>query len=266
MLMTRLRLVVSRLRDPRGFTLIELLVAMIAGVIVLGALVVILEITINQTARIDETAQVNQTGRLTMTKIVDELQSACVARAFAPVQETSTPIALKFIAAFTPAADITASEAAEHEIVWSKSAETLTDKKYGDLTGENGTIKFSGTQGSASATRLGEKITEGSTEGPSSSHPGLFHYYKYNTTASGSTGTPETALTEISLAETAALGTSAKEVAAVVVTFKAGATHEELLRSETKAIASLPSEISDQVTFAFAAPTSESSIKDGPCQ
>lgn len=261
--MTHLRRCIIRLRDPRGFTLIEALVAMIAGVVVVGALVMILEITINQTARIKETAQANQTGRTTMTKIVDELQSACVAPDFAPIQEKSTPTNLKFISAPTSAANITASEAAEHEIVWSKSAETLTEYRYADLTGENASIKFSGTQGTATVTRLGEKITAGT----SFATPGLFHYYKYNTSVSGGTTAAETALTEVSLAtETTELGTTAKEVAAVVITFKAGATHEELLHSETKAKASVPSEISDQVTFAFSAPRSETTITDGPCR
>jgi prepilin-type N-terminal cleavage/methylation domain-containing protein len=264
MLMTRLHVCIARLRDPSGFTLIELLVAMIAGVIVIGALVLILEVTINQTARIDETAQVNQTGRTTMTKILDEMQSACLGREFAPVQETSTPSTLRFAAAFSSAANIKASEAAIHEIVWSKTGETLTEYKYLGSSGENTTITFSTTKQSTSGTRLGEKITQGKQGGK---EVAIFRYYKYNTVPTGTSETSESALKEIPLTtETTQLGTTAKEVAAVVVTFKAGATHEELLQSETKARESLPSEISDQVTFAFAAPTTEAKIEDGPCR
>jgi prepilin-type N-terminal cleavage/methylation domain-containing protein len=261
MLVTLLRSCVARLRDPSGFTLIELLVAMIAGVIVIGALVLILEVTINQTARIDETAQANQTGRTTMTKIVDEMQSACLGREFAPVQETSTPSTLRFAAAFSSAANIKASEAAIHEIVWSKTGETLTEYKYLGSSGENTNIAFSTTKQSTNGIRLGEKITQGQ------SGTAIFRYYKYSATPSSTSETSESALTEIKPAtETTQLGTAAKEVAAVVVTFKAGASHEELLHSETKARESLPSEISDQVTFAFAAPTTEVKIEDGPCR
>jgi prepilin-type N-terminal cleavage/methylation domain-containing protein len=264
MLMSLLHRCMARLRDPSGFTLIELLVAMIAGVIVIGALVLILEVTINQTARIDETAQVNQTGRTTMTKLVDEMQSACLSREFAPVQEASTPSTLRFAAAFSSAADIKASEAAIHEIVWSKTGETLTEYKYLGSSGENGNITFSTTKQSTSGTRLGEKITLGKQGGK---EVAIFRYYKYSTTPTSGSEAPESDLSPITLAsETTQLGTAAKEVAAVVVTFKAGATHEELLKSETKARESLPSEISDQVTFAFASPTTEANIEDGPCR
>ncbi len=263
--MTRLRLIVSRLRDPRGFTLIEALVAMIAGTIVLFALVVILEITINQTSRIDETAQVNQAGRTTMTKIVDEMQSACLETKFAPIQAKSTEDSIRFAAAFTEKADIAYSEAAIHKIEWSPTAETLTESKYAGTSGENGKIVFSETPESTT-TRLGEKITRGAVP--------IFRYYKYReagaTGTTSGTATPEEALEEIKPGgatgtETTELGSEAPNVAAVAIAFKTGAKHEELLRSETKAITAVPSEISDQVTFAFAAPTSESLIKDGPC-
>jgi prepilin-type N-terminal cleavage/methylation domain-containing protein len=262
--MIHLRHLCSRLRDPRGFTLIEVLVAMIAGTIVLFALVLILEITINQTSRIDETAQVNQAGRTTMTKIVDELQSACLETKFAPVQAKSTEDSIRFAAAFTEKADIAYSEAAIHKIEWSPTAETLTESKYAGTSGENGKIVFSETPESAT-TRLGEKITRGAVP--------IFRYYKYHEAgATSGTEAPETALEEIKPGgsagtETTELGTtSASEVAAVAVTFRTSAKHEELLHSETKAHAAVPSEISNQVTFAFAAPTSESLIKDGPCQ
>jgi prepilin-type N-terminal cleavage/methylation domain-containing protein len=264
MLMTQLHQRLQPMSGQQGFTLIETLVAMIAGVIVLGALVLIFEITINETSRIDETTQANQSGRLTMTKIVDELQSACLGREFAPVQGTSTESKLRFVNAYSKEANIPASEAFEHEIVWSKSAGTLTEYKYAGASGENTNITFSGTASPTSGTLLGEKLSAGGT---SETTP-IFRYYKYNTTPTSGTEAAETALTQIEPAsETTALGTTvAKEVAAVVVTFKGGARHEELLRNETKAQKSLPTELSDQVTFAFAAPTSESTIKDGPCR
>jgi prepilin-type N-terminal cleavage/methylation domain-containing protein len=263
MQMTHLHLIVSRLRDPRGFTLIEVLVAMIAGTIVLGALVLILEITINQTSRIDETAQVNQAGRTTMTKIVDELQSACLETKFAPIQAKSTEDSIRFAAAFTEKADIAYSEAAIHKIEWNSTAQTLTESRYAGTSGENGKIVFSETPESTT-TRLGEKITQGESGGKVP----IFRYYRYRPSgATSGTEAPEEALEEISPgSETTELGTKASEVAAVDITFKTGAKREELLHSETKAVAAVPSEISDQVTFAFSAPTSESTIADGPCQ
>jgi Tfp pilus assembly protein PilW len=261
--MTPTRRRIARLRDPSGFTLIEALVAMIAGVVVLGALVVILEVTINQTSRIDETAQANQTGRTTMTRIVDELQSACLGREFAPIRGSSTDNVLRFAAAYSKEANIKASEAAEHEIVWSKAGETLTEYKYAGSSGENTGIVFSTTKESSSGTRIGEKIGH-----PVSEEVPIFRYYKYRATPIGTSETPENALEQIKpTTETTELGSAAaKLVAAVVVTFKAGALHQELLANETKARESVRSELSDQTTFAFAAPTSETTITDGPCR
>jgi Tfp pilus assembly protein PilW len=264
--MTCIHRCIARLRDARGFTLIETLVAMIAGVVVIGALVVILEVTINQTSRIDETAAANQTGRTTMTKIADELQSACLGHEFAPVQGSSTENDLVFAAAYSKEANIKASEAAKHEILWNKSNETLTEYKYAGTTGENTGIGFSATDESASGTRIGEKITNGHSAGKTIP---IFRYYKYRATPISSSETPENALQLIEPAtETTKLeSATAKEVAAVVVTFKAGVVgHQELLASETKARESVPTELSDQVTFAFAAPTSETTITDGPCR
>lgn len=265
--MTSIRRCIARLRDPRGFTLIETLVAMIAGVVVIGALVVILEVTINQTSRIDETAQANQTGRTTMTTIVDELQSACLSREFAPIRGSSTENHLRFASAYSKEANIKASEAAEHEIVWNKANETLTEYKYAGTSGENAGIGFSETKESSTGRRIGEKITRGHS---GAEEPPIFRYYKYRETPISSSETPENALELIKPAgglETSELGSAtAKLVAAVVVTFKTGVVRQELLANETKARESVPTELSDQTTFAFAAPTSETTITDGPCR
>jgi Tfp pilus assembly protein PilW len=253
----------ARVRSEGGFTLIEMLVAMLSSVIVVGALVLLLEVTINQTTRITETVQTNQAGRLTMTKIVDELRSTCLGQGYTPVNEKSTEQKLRFAAAFSEKANIPYTAAAEHEILWNESKQTLTDYKYAGTSGANGNIVFSPTVESASGTRIGEKVSAGEPSGK-----GIFHYYRYSASATGGAAASERALEEIPLAtETTELGSTADdEVAAVAVTFKTGAFRNELLSSETKAKKAVPAELGTQVTFAFSAPNSEAPIKDGPCK
>jgi Tfp pilus assembly protein PilW len=259
----------ASVRPEHGFTLIETLVAMLSSAIVVGALVLLFEITINQTTRINETSQATQSARIAMTKIVDELHSACLAQGFMPVRETSTPQMLRFAAAFSEKENIPYTAAAEREIAWNKSNEALTEYKYAGISGENGKIKFNeSTKETSSGTRIAEKIAPESGKAPA-----IFRYYRYSTSASSGSEASTQALEEISLKEgeelktkIAAEGKTAAEVAAVTVTFKTGVYRNELLANETKAKNAVPSELSTQVLFAFAAPNSEAPITAKPCE
>ncbi len=91
----------SRLRDirgdERGMTLVELLVAMSAGVLVMAGLTLAMVVTMRETNRVVSHVDANQRARLTMTKIVNQLHSACVAPQIAPVREDSTSTMLSFL-------------------------------------------------------------------------------------------------------------------------------------------------------------------------
>lgn len=83
-------------RDERGMTLVELLVATAAGVVVVGGISVAMIVTVRGVERVSGHVEANQSARLTMTKIVDQLHSACIAYGSAPIRSDSTGTLLSF--------------------------------------------------------------------------------------------------------------------------------------------------------------------------
>jgi Tfp pilus assembly protein PilW len=84
------------LRDESGMTLIELLVATAAGVIVMFGITMAVIVTLRETHRVATHVDANQRARLAMTKIVNQLHSACVAPQITPIRSTSTGTTLVF--------------------------------------------------------------------------------------------------------------------------------------------------------------------------
>lgn len=78
-------------------TLVELLVAISTGVIVMTGITVAMIVTMRETERVSSHVEANQNARLTMTKILAELHSACVAPQLAPIQGESTGTNLVFL-------------------------------------------------------------------------------------------------------------------------------------------------------------------------
>ena len=253
-------------RDQRGFTLIETLVAILTGIVVTMALFAILEVSLHQTARAGDVVQSSQLGRATMTRMVDELRSACIASEFAPVQPTSTNTELVFRNSYSEKAVPTS--ATEHEIVWYEKAGSKTNEKAGALTDyafpSNGgtwpTFTYSKTESPVGGTLIGEDIAQ--QENAKKEAVPIFQYYAYSTTAgSVKTGVPVGTLTPIPLAAKEALGaTKAAEVASVLISIRAGAT-DGLYKTKGGV-----ADFSNQVTLAFSAPNPEATIEDGPCQ
>lgn len=85
------------LRDERGMTLVELLVATSAGIVVMAGISVSLIVTMRQTDRVTSHVEANQKARITMTKVMDQLHSSCVAPQIAPVLEGSSGTSLTFL-------------------------------------------------------------------------------------------------------------------------------------------------------------------------
>jgi Tfp pilus assembly protein PilW len=256
--------VIRRFRhEEAGTSLIELLVAMVTGMIVVAALFAILEVSLHQTSRSVDVVEATQLGRNTMTHVVDELHSACIATAreeYWPVREKSSANELRFVTAASKEAEIgsaASAEVAEHRIVYEPKAKTLTDFVYPSSGGTR--PKFTFVSKPASTIRIGFPIAQSETV--SKEKVPIFQYEKYATEASGSSTTAvDTLVTFLKAPATETLtAAQAQETAAVLVSFRAQPTDES-----EKLNRSL--DLSAQTTFAFAAPLSETKIKAAPCE
>jgi type II secretory pathway pseudopilin PulG len=258
--------------DEHGFTLIELLVSMITAVVVSGALLSILNISLGQTTLISDKVQANQLGRTAMTKILDELHSSCLSPGFTPIKEKSSESELQFVNAYSKEAVIPNAKEAKttgtgvfaHQIVWSPSAKTLTDYTYKSTSGEGSEAKLpeittthvnatptSGVLLASNVTQTEEKNSKGEViKVP------IFQYYKYAEESGSSSSTPESTLTPLGATLSA---TEAEEAASVLVSFRVApvdgkSEHDQYI------------DLSNQATLAFSAPNAETPVKDSPCE
>jgi Tfp pilus assembly protein PilW len=241
--------------DEHGFTLIELVVAMATGMMVCLALFAILDFSTRQETRIADAAQANQLGRTAMTKIVDELHSACIAPEFTPILEKSSETELWFINSYSSEAVI--SQASEHKVVW--SGEKLVDYTYPSVSGSWPHFTYATVASPSGGVVLGTKITQSESGGKKIP---IFQYYSYSTKYTSGTEAG------VSMLNTEALKTSLTNVTAP--TAAAVAINFSTAPSETNAtihdFSNLNAASSDLVTLAFSAPHSESTTVDGPCQ
>jgi hypothetical protein len=208
-----------------GTTLIELLVAMVSAIVVVGALFAILEFSTRQETRISDRIQATRTGRDAMTKIVDELHSACTGFGATAIQvplgATSTeapesplavtgPTNLWFISTYgTKEAGAAAPPTViEHDIHWeatgAKSSTgqtlgTLSDYRYESQPGSTPEAwKFKAlTKANASVHIIAENVIPPSSPATAT----IFEYYKFKTETSSEL-VPLTTQTEITDAAT----------------------------------------------------------------
>ncbi len=264
----------SRLRSEHGFTLIELLVSMVAAIVVTGAAFAVLQISLKQTSLISDKVQANQLGRTAMTRIIDELHSACIAPDFTPIQEKSTGSELIFKNAYSSEAVIlnakesepkaTGTGVFEHDIVWNSTAKTLTDYVYKSESGEGAEAKFPSLDYSSTTHEaehaspkkgilLARNVTQ--TEGQP-----IFTYYKYNTSSSSSSTQGVSTLTPVATVATTPLpAAEAEETASVLVRFREAPFNGKTERDRYI-------DLSNQVTLAFSAPNAETPINASPCE
>jgi hypothetical protein len=84
------------LTDERGTTLVELLVGMAMGMIVLVGLSLTIIAVLHGTGRVNARVEATDNARIAVTRIMEELHSACVSPQIAPVRQGSTGTSLVF--------------------------------------------------------------------------------------------------------------------------------------------------------------------------
>jgi hypothetical protein len=249
------------LSDEGGFSLIELLVSIISGIVVCFALFAILNFSTDQTARLTGYAQATQQGRIAMTKVVDELHSACLAPGFAPVQVGSSGTELRFINAYSEEAVISKTQVNEHRIVWNEKAETLTDSTYPttkEITWP--TFEYSATASPVGGTLLASNVTETEVEGKKVP---IFKYYSYTGESN------ESATTGLNTLKTEPLVTpltkeTAPTAASVLIDFDAGPSDG---KTDIGALGKgVDNALQTQVTLSFSVPISNDEAVDAPCK
>lgn len=86
-----------KLSDERGTTLTELMVGVAAGMTVTFALMMVIIGTLHGTTRVSARVEGTQQARIVMTRIMEQLHSACIAPEVTPVKEKSSGTLLRFV-------------------------------------------------------------------------------------------------------------------------------------------------------------------------
>ena len=131
------------MRDERGSTIVELLVTISASLVVMMAVVTLTTAVLHHQDRINRRVDANSRARPVMTRIVQELHSACVTSHIVPIQAGSTGTSMTFLSksgsAVRPTPDL-------HTI--SLNGTTLRESVYPATGGTAPSWTFSGTPSS----------------------------------------------------------------------------------------------------------------------
>jgi Tfp pilus assembly protein PilW len=258
-------------RTDAGFTLMELLMAMFTAIIVVGALLSILDISLQQESRVVNRTQANQIGRTAMSNIVDQLHSACTGTT--PIQMPSGtlaeltptgPTSLWFISSYgdSDTAEAVLSEVTMHDIAWAKTSTSNTGLELGKLTdyqfagsGTPGSWTFKSPLKPANASPV--KVVAENVIRPTGG--AIFQYFKYET---NSTSASYDQLVPMASSElgTNLTTTGAASIAKVTINYTQAPVGENGV-ADTRADRTVS--FSDSVVFRLDPTTSGS---EGPCE
>ena len=133
------------MREESGFTLVELLMTIVASLIVMSAIVMMLTTSLRNQDRINRRVDASQRVRPVMTRIMQELHSACVAPRMTPViGDGTTNGSSGTRITFLSKSDATVSPVPDMHVI-TLSGGTLSETVYPATGGAAPTWTFSGT-------------------------------------------------------------------------------------------------------------------------
>jgi hypothetical protein len=115
------------LADESGTTMVELLVGLAMGMIVLVGLTMTLIVVLHGNARVDARVEATDNARIAVTRIIEELHSACTSHNDIPIKGESTANRLVFTRAAPGAATDSEVEPIETIIAYGSGILTQTD-------------------------------------------------------------------------------------------------------------------------------------------
>jgi Tfp pilus assembly protein PilW len=134
---------IPQLTDERGTTLVELLVGMAMGSIVMVGLTMVVIVTLHGNSRVDARVEATQNARVAVSKIMEDLHSACVAPQVTPVMEHSSGMKLIFMHAASGEAAKPGPIPVKSEIFYSGTTLKQIDRAETGVV--NGVYQFEGT-------------------------------------------------------------------------------------------------------------------------
>jgi Tfp pilus assembly protein PilW len=109
------------LLDEEGTTMVELLVGLAMGMVVMVGLTMTIVVVLHGNARVDARVEATDNARLVMTRITEQLHSACIRPQIAPIREKSSSNSLIFWHAAPGHAGDVAPEPVKTRIYWENS-------------------------------------------------------------------------------------------------------------------------------------------------
>jgi prepilin-type N-terminal cleavage/methylation domain-containing protein len=227
------------MRDERGFTVIELMITTALGTALALVVFTMVDVSMSNTASVAARVDANQRARPVMTRLMDELHSACVAANSAPILAGSHDNSISFHhqtgAAVSPVPE-------KHTVTVASG--NLSQAEYASTGGTPPNWTFSSTPASNQVLLTGVQQAE-------LDPGGLVPVFRYYAESGGSISTTPLPV-PLSSAD-------AKRVIQVVVAF--GVKPNSAANGEEEAVISL----TDSAVFRFS-PFSEDPTKaNGPC-